>query len=38
MTITEIHITDLKSIVNEIERSNWDCNALLSVIKGEIEM
>ena len=37
MTISQIHITDIKSIVNEIERSNCDCNALLSVVKGEIE-
>lgn len=37
MTITQIHITDIKSIVNEIERSNCDCNALLSMVKGEIE-
>ncbi len=37
MTITQLNITYIKFIVNEIERRNCDCNALLSMIKGEIE-
>lgn len=37
MTITGIYITDLKSIIKEIEDSYRDCNALLNVFKGEIE-
>jgi len=37
MTITGIYITDLKSIIKEIEDSYRDYNALLNVFKGEIE-
>lgn len=37
MTITQIHIANMKSIVAEIEQSSCDCNSLLDIVKGEIE-